>query len=237
MTSAVGRRDPLPELTTLAVVCAHPDDETFGLGAVVSAFVDAGTRVDLVCLTCGEGSTLGAGDDLADRRTEELARAADILGIREVTVHHHPDGALEDVPIQRLVDDVVAVAGEAEALLTFDHGGITGHRDHQLATDATIVAGRRLGVPVLGWALPEPVAATLRDEFGGPFVGRDEDDLDVTLEVDRTRQHAAIACHPSQLTGNAVPHRRIELQGGFEHLRVLADATGRVGASAGSNGC
>ena len=47
---------------TLAVshvlaVCAHPDDESFGLGGVIAALVAAGTRVDLICLTGGEAST------------------------------------------------------------------------------------------------------------------------------------------------------------------------------------
>jgi LmbE family N-acetylglucosaminyl deacetylase len=36
----------------LAVV-AHPDDESFGLGAVLSAFIDSGTRVSVLCFTRG----------------------------------------------------------------------------------------------------------------------------------------------------------------------------------------
>lgn len=211
----------LPHSERLVAVCAHPDDESFGLGAVLSAFVTAGTRVDLVCLTRGEDSTLGAGDDLVPRRTDELRRAADVLGIRNTTIHHHPDGGLDKLAIEPLVDDVVAAAGDADALLTYDDGGITGHPDHQRATDVALAAGQRLGVPVWGWALSTDVAATLHEEFGAPFVGRDAADLDITIDVDRTRQRAAMACHASQLTGNPVPERRLELQGDREHLRGL----------------
>lgn len=205
----------------VVAVCAHPDDESFGLGAVIATLVEAGTRVRLVCFTHGERSTLGASEDLAARRDDELACAARILGVEQVHASGYPDGELSETPVDRLADEVVAAATDADALLTFDHGGITGHPDHQRATDAAVVAGERLGIPVLGWALPEHVAATLRAEFGADFVGRDAADLHIELPVDRARQRAAMACHGSQLADNPVPHRRIELQGPMEHLRVL----------------
>lgn len=209
----------LPAYARVGVICAHPDDEAFGLGAVISGMVDAGAHVGLVCLTRGEGSTLGAGADLAARRFVELHDAADELGIARVTLGDHPDGSLSCVPLDRLVDEVTGALGDVEMLLTFDHGGITGHPDHQHATDVAVAAGHRRGIPVFGWALPETVAATLRDEFGAPFVGRSTEDITQRSIVDRTRQDAAIACHPSQ--HNPVPHRRIALQGPYEYLRLL----------------
>lgn len=212
---------PLPAHDHLVIVSAHPDDETFGLGALVSAFVAAGTRVSLVCLTCGEGSTLGASCDLADRRTRELGCAAQVLGISQVTIHHHPDGALDTVDLERLVADVLAVAGDADGVLTFDDGGITGHPDHQRATDAALAAGRQLGIPVLAWAIPRCVAEVLRHEYGAPFVGRDDSEIDHVVTVDRAGQYDAMVCHGSQLADNPVPRRRIGLQGDLEHLREL----------------
>lgn len=209
----------------VVVACAHPDDESFGLGAIITTLVEAGARVLLVCFTRGEGSTLGAGDDLAARRDDEVACAADVLGIAQVHVHAYPDGTLSQVPVGRLAAEIVTAAADADVLLTFDDGGVTGHPDHQRATDAAVLAGRRLAVPVLGWALPEHVAAALRAEFGAPFVGREDDQLHVELPVERERQYAAMACHGSQLTDNPVPHRRIELQGAVEHLRVLHQPT------------
>jgi len=212
---------PVPAFETMTIVCAHPDDETFGLGALVTAFVDAGTRVELICLTAGEHSTLGAGDGLATRRSDELLCAAEILGIAGVTLHHYPDGSLAGVPVHELAEEVATAASHTHALLTYDHGGITGHPDHQHATDVAIAAGRHLGVPVLGWALTAHVAEQLRAEFDAPFVGRDDRDLDLAITVDRSRQHTAMTCHDSQLQSNPVPHRRIELQGALEHLREL----------------
>jgi N-acetylglucosamine malate deacetylase 2 len=215
--------DAVPRYGRVTVVCAHPDDESFGLGALVTAFRDAGAHLRLVCFTAGETSTLGAGPDLDLRRAAELDGAALALGIEQVTLHHHPDGALATVPLEELAADVVAADPGAAALLTFDEGGITGHPDHQHATAAAVEAARQLGIPVWGWALPERVAAALRAEFGAPFVGRDDDEVDLLVPVDRTRQQHAVACHGSQLLDNPVPRRRIELSGDTDALRLLHD--------------
>jgi N-acetylglucosamine malate deacetylase 2 len=213
----------VPRYAEVTVVCAHPDDESFGLGALVTAFRDAGASLRLVCFTAGETSTLGAGPDLALRRAAELACAARELEIEQAVLLHHPDGALDTVPLEQLASEIAAAGPTADALLTFDQGGITGHPDHEHATRAAVAAARQLGIPVWAWAIPEAVAVALRSEFGVPFVGRDDDELDLTVPVGRDRQRRAIACHGSQLLDNPVPHRRIELSRDVEALRLLHD--------------
>lgn len=216
----------LPTNARVGVVCAHPDDESFGLGAIITWFVDAGARVELLCLTRGEASSLGVAADLAARREVELRAAAQQLGISRITVRDHPDGALASEPLEPLIEDALEILGDVEVVLTFDHGGLTGHPDHQRATDVAVAVGKRRGLEVLGWAMPEGIATQLREELGAPFVGRPERDLAYRLTVDRTRQDAAMACHESQR--NPLPHRRIALQGPVEHLRILHRPTSAV---------
>lgn len=117
-------------------------------------------------------------------------------------------------------------AARADLLLAFDEGGITGHPGHICATEATRVVGAARGLPALGWALPEAVAARLNAELGTGFVGRAADELDlaVEVEVDRACQPEAIACHVSQSGDNPVLWRRLELLGTSEHLRWLTPA-------------
>jgi LmbE family N-acetylglucosaminyl deacetylase len=56
------RREPtsptLPAWNSMLVVVAHPDDESFGLGAVLDAFGRAGTQISVLRLTHGEASTM-----------------------------------------------------------------------------------------------------------------------------------------------------------------------------------
>jgi len=213
--------DPL-QWNGVTAVCAHPDDESFGLGGIIALLVRSGVRVDLACLTQGEASTLGSSQQLAVERTRELRCASDVLGIHHFELFDHPDGELESISVELLADDISrTLSGPCDVILTFDSHGITGHPDHVQATRAAVLAGRRAGIPVLAWALPEGVARQLVREFGIPFVGQRLDLLEVSILVDRQVQAAAMRCHGSQLSENPVPQRRIDLTGDHEYLRWL----------------
>jgi N-acetylglucosamine malate deacetylase 2 len=219
--------DTLPSLQHVLVVCAHPDDESFGLGAVLSTLADSGSRLSVLCFTHGEASTLhGVDGDLHTIRADELADAGDVLGVTHLELLDYPDGHLAAHPIDQLAGHVIrhARAVDAAALLVFDHGGITGHPDHQHATDAALAASTTLACPVLAWAIPDTVADRLNDEFHTTFAGQPDHEIDITITVDRARQLDAIGCHRSQSADNPVLCRRLELLGPTEYLRYLTPA-------------
>ena len=206
MTRRPPPRDFPPGAGAAMAVFAHPDDETFGLGAVLTALVDAGTAVEGLCFTRGEASTLGRADDLGEVRAAELDEAARVLGLRRYELHAYPDGALAETPVAVLAGHVIAAAQRqrSELLVVFDDGGVTGHPDHQQATRAALAAADDLDIGVLAWAVREPVAAALNTELGTDFRGRCAVEIDLTVAVDRDRQRRAIACHRSQSTDNPV---------------------------------
>ena len=174
-----GPGDHLPPWRSVLAVVAHPDDESFGLGAVLAGFVDAGAAVAVLCFTHGESSTLhGDEGDLASIRAGELAGAARVLGVDPVRLLDYPDGALAEVDVDDLSAHVLDLAGEvgADGLLVFDTDGVTGH---------------------------------------------DPGDIDLEVTVDRTRQLAAVACHPSQAVPGSLLWRRLDLLGDIENLRWL----------------
>lgn len=212
----------LPEASDVLAVVAHPDDESFGLGAILAGFAGHGARVRVLCFTHGEASTLGrAGQSLAEVRGAELRAAAEALGVGEVDLLTYPDGRLGHFRLGELAGVVAGFMGVARLLVVFDRGGVTGHADHRRATDAAVIAGRARRVPVLGWALPQAVATQLNTELDTSFLGRRPAQLDVSIVVDRARQREAIACHASQSSENPVLWRRLELLGPREWLRWL----------------
>lgn len=207
----------------LAVV-AHPDDESFGLGAVLDAVVRAGGQVTVLCFTHGEASTLhGAAGDLDVIRPAELAAAAELLGVQRTVLLDYPDGALADVDLVELTAHVreLAEQEQVDTLLAFDTNGVTGHADHVRATEAAVRAAAELDLPVWGWTVPSSVATTLNAELGTAFTGSTAEQVDEVLPADRPRQWAAIAAHVSQSSDNPVLRRRLELLGDREHLRLL----------------
>ena len=214
----------LPVWHAVLAVVAHPDDESFGLGAILDAFARAGTHTTVLCLTRGEASTIhGVSGDLTAVRAGELEEAARALGVSDTELADHPDGALAAVDRDVLAAEVASAASRhhAEGLLVFDPSGISGHPDHVAATAAAMSAAEHDGLPVLAWTLPRAVADRLNEEFGVPFTGHDDAEIDLVLPVTRDRQRVASLAHASQAIPTSVLWRRLELLGDREHLRRL----------------
>ncbi len=214
----------LPGWDQVLAVVAHPDDETFGLGAVADRFADAGASVHVLCFTHGEASTLNENlAELHQERARELRQAATELGIASVTLLDYPDGHLAEALVHELSGHVARLAASlgANGLLVFDETGVTGHHDHQAATRAARYAAGAAGLPVLAWTLPVTIADRLRADTGAAFAGQPPDRIDLCIRVDRARQRRAAQKHASQISPTAVLWRRLQMQGDCEHLRWL----------------
>lgn len=148
---------------TLALVFAHPDDETFATGGMVAHYAQAGVAVHLLCATDGDagktsGVAVGSREELARLRRAELHDAAALLGIRSVHALGLPDGALAQADTDALVGEIVRFLRRhrPQVVVTFGpEGAPTGHRDHRAicraATAAFFLAG-------LSTAFPEQLA-------------------------------------------------------------------------------
>ena len=102
---------------TLAVVVAHPDDDTFGCsGTVALHAADPSFRFVLIHATRGEAGQIAEGsgatrETLGAVRQEEDRRSWVALG-REPDRHEwlgYPDGGVADAAFDRLVDRVATV--------------------------------------------------------------------------------------------------------------------------------
>ena len=229
MTSEVITRSAVfpPMWKSVLAVIAHPDDGSFGLGAILDAFFTTGARVRVLCLTHGETWTLHAAPgDLATLLGADLASVDDILGTNRANRRVTPDGTLSQACQTKLANEVVAVAktSHPDGMLLFDTAGVTDHLDHVAATAAGLVAAEILNLQVLGWTLPESIAAQLNPGFDAGDagdVGRLDEDLDLRATLDRARQRLAGQLPRGKALPGSVPRRRLELLADTGCLRWL----------------
>jgi len=121
----------------VAVVFAHPDDDTYGVSAALATHA-ADVDVTAIITTSGEAGLI-AEDSGATRETlgavrEDEDRAAwRALGL-EPALHflRYPDGGVADVPREQLVATYLAILQPArpDVVITFGPDGVTGHEDH-----------------------------------------------------------------------------------------------------------
>ncbi|ORA37000.1 mycothiol conjugate amidase Mca [Mycobacterium aquaticum] len=147
----------------LMAVHAHPDDESSKGAATTARYAAKGVRVMVVTLTGGErGDILNPAMDIpevhgriAEVRRDEMAKAAEILG-----VEHHwlgfvdsglpegdplpplPDGCFGVVPIEEPISRLVRVIREfrPHVMTTYDENGGYPHPDHIRCHQVSVAA-------------------------------------------------------------------------------------------------
>ena len=67
----------LPRWRRVLAVVAHPDDESFALGALLDRFVTAGAEVSVLCLTHGEASNFVTPMDNNDNQVVKKMKPAE----------------------------------------------------------------------------------------------------------------------------------------------------------------
>ena len=139
---------------TLGVVIAHPDDDAYGVAAVVALHrTDPEFRFFLVHATDGEGGSIAEGSGATPETLGAIRREEDRCAWRTLGLspYRHewfgyPDGGLADVAYEELVDRVAAVLGAERARC----GGDVRPGRYHLDTRTTSRSAERLPTPSFG---------------------------------------------------------------------------------------
>jgi LmbE family N-acetylglucosaminyl deacetylase len=148
---------------TLLVIFAHPDDESFGPGATLAKYAQAGVKVHYLCGTRGElGSTnpehMQGYTDTAEMRWAELTRAADELGLAGIyhlgyrdsgmagsESNRHPQ-ALAAQSVESIATHIAHFVRKLKPQVVITHDTIGGYRhpDHIMLNQATLMFFERM---------------------------------------------------------------------------------------------
>ncbi|NEW06567.1 PIG-L family deacetylase [Paenibacillus sp. SYP-B3998] len=178
-------------------IYAHPDDETFLSACIIRKLADQGQSPVLLLATRGEAGRNGTEraenkEELAALREQEMAAAADVLGLSQVAYLGWPDGQLGFIDFEALVHGVVSFIQqyELEVVFSFSEDGGNGHPDHiaiSQATTAAVLSGKCPTVRKLYYA----ASGTLRNAGHVPTITMD-------TEAQWAVKAAALRAHASQ---------------------------------------
>ena len=152
----------------LMAVHAHPDDESSKGAATMARYADEGARVLVVSLTGGErGDILNSAMDLPEVhgriheiRRDEMARAAEILGVEHAWLGFEdsglpegdplpplPEGCFALVPLEESTGALVKLIREFKphVMTTYDETGGYPHPDHIRCHEVSVAAYEAAG--------------------------------------------------------------------------------------------
>lgn len=182
----------------LLIFGAHPDDADYHAGGLAACYRRAGHDVTLISITNGEaGHHETYGPALVDRRRQEAARAAAVIGAN-YEVWDFPDGRLEPSLVAR--GQVIRTIRRIRPDLILAHRDNDYHPDHRAVAHLVRDASYLITVPAIE---PDtdivdtvPVFGYLLDRFTRPTAIRP----DVVVDVDDCLESILemLACHESQ---------------------------------------
>lgn len=172
--AAVPKPASAPDSTDgkVRVICfgAHPDDNEFRAGGVAAMWAAQGHHVKFVSCTNGDIGHWGmAGGPLAQRRTAEVERCAEIFGIETEVLDIH-DG--EIMPTLENRQTIVRLIREWRADIVMCHRPNDYHPDHRYTAILVQDAGYMVTVPFFCPDVPylkrNPVFLYYQDRFQKP---------------------------------------------------------------------
>jgi len=123
------------------VVCAHPDDETLGLGGTLA--LDAASGNDIFVMVFSHGQF---GRDITNagikKRQDQAKKACSILGVREVKFLDYEDEKLDTIPTVELACQIEKSIRNWKPETIFTHYWGDLNQDHRRVFEATLIAGR-----------------------------------------------------------------------------------------------
>lgn len=148
MTARLEPADADGATLRLAVVLAHPDDESLGIGGVLARSAAEGVETYVVTATRGEAGRFfdnenrPSDEEVGRVRERELRAAAAVLGVRDVAVLGYHDKQLDTAdPVEathRIVEQLRRI--RPHVVITFGPDGAYGHPDHIAISQLTLGA-------------------------------------------------------------------------------------------------
>ena len=157
-------------MSTIVFFHAHPDDEALSTAGTMTLLSESGDRVILVVATRGEEGEpvpgiLKDGEPLEERRTEELIKSANILGVSRVEFLNYRDSGMIDSPTtsnpecfwQADVEEAslrlsnILHEEDVDLLVIYDPNGGYGHPDHIQVHRVGTHWANQIGIENIRW--------------------------------------------------------------------------------------
>lgn len=123
------------------VVCAHPDDESLGLGGTISLHTKNTDQVFVLVFATGQLGRDDSKKGVTERRNQGK-KACSILGVKTVEFLDYEDQVLDRIPLSELTVKIEKVINKFRPTVVYTHFWGDANQDHRRVYEATLIATR-----------------------------------------------------------------------------------------------
>jgi LmbE family N-acetylglucosaminyl deacetylase len=127
----------------ILIVCAHPDDETFGMGGTIYQHTKNKDQVFVLIFATGQ---LGRDetDSGINKRKNQCMKACSMLGANKIEFLDYKDQNLDMVPLSELSIKIEKIITKWKPSVVYTHFWGDVNQDHKRVFEATNIATRPL---------------------------------------------------------------------------------------------
>ena len=126
---------------SILVICAHPDDETLGLGSTLYLNAKKGNSINVAFFATGQHGRDNTKKGIETRKNQ-AKKACSSLGTKNVIFFDYPDQQLENVPIIELSSKIETMIKKYKPEIVFTHYWGDANQDHRRLFEASLIACR-----------------------------------------------------------------------------------------------
>ena len=127
----------------ILVTCAHPDDETFGMGGTIYQHIKNKDEVYVLIFATGQLGRDETDSGISKRKNQGI-KACSILGVTHVEFLNYKDQSLDTIPLSELAERVEKFIYKWKPTVVYTHFWADVNQDHKCVFEATNIATRPL---------------------------------------------------------------------------------------------
>lgn len=125
----------------ILVVCAHPDDETLGLGGTLAIHAKKRDKIKVLVFATGQFGRDDSSKGIENRKNQ-CKNACSILGVKKVKFLDYDDQTLESIKLTELASKIEDEIRNWKPSVLYTHFWGDTNQDHRRIYEATLVSTR-----------------------------------------------------------------------------------------------
>ncbi len=125
----------------ILVTCAHPDDETLGMGGTMALHSKKKDKILVLFFATGQFGRDNTPNGISKRR-QQSKKACSILGVKNLKFFNYDDQKLDTIPVVELSTKIEAAMKTWNPTRVYTHHWGDLNQDHRKVFEATLIAAR-----------------------------------------------------------------------------------------------